>query len=370
MSAEMPSRTGHALELFAGCGGAALGLKRAGWDHLMCIEWAPAAAKTLEAAGFPALQADVRDVDWTAWAGEVDLLWASPPCQAGSAAGRRRGSQDERNGWPWTLNAIDALRPTWFLAENVLGWLRHRRGCSRRGQGLSCVGCYWDNWLLPRLQERFAFVGTWRLNAADYGVPQRRRRVIVWAGPLPLSEHSPSPSHTAPSNEKALRSGRLPWRTLADAIGDTLLDPRTCTRRHCYPCDGGFGAACKEPWRLDLPAPTVMTTEVKGTRAHAPAWAPRGGPDRASDAAFLVTGVRRIDVAEGLVLQGFPADWPIQGTIEERYRQVGNAVPPPMAEAVGRTIARVVEAVARLQPDVPVGDLADAMQRLRRTMPK
>ena len=104
--------------------------------------------------------------------------------------------------------------------------------------------------------------------------------------------------------------------------------------------------------------------EVKGTRAHAPAWSFNGGPDRASDAAFLVAGVRRIEVVEGLVLQGFPADWPLQGTREQQYRQVGNAVPPPMAEAVGRVVLgahRVVEDLRARSVDLDA--LAEALRR-------
>ena len=83
--------------------------------------------------------------------------------------------------------------------------------------------------------------------------------------------------------------------SVREAVGATLLAEDTCDLRACYPCDGSHGRACTEPWRADRPAPTVTTTEVKGTRAHAPSWSFHGGPDRASDAAFLVAGVRRIE---------------------------------------------------------------------------
>jgi site-specific DNA-cytosine methylase len=103
---------------------------------------------------------------------------------------------------------------------------------------------------------------------------------------------------------------------------------------------------------------------VKGTRAHAPDWTFHGGPDRASDAAFLAAGVRRIEVAEGLRLQGLPDDWPLQGTREEQYRQVGNAVPPVLAEAVGRAVAVAHRAVGDLRArGVSLNALADALRR-------
>jgi len=357
------SPVGSVLELFAGAGGAALGLQRAGWQHLVCIDRMPAAVATLREAGFPALEADVYDIDWSPWTDAVDLLWASPPCQPGSQAGRRRGRTDDRDGWPATFAAIDALSPTWVLAENVLGWTRHRRGCNRRGKGAACVGCYWANAILPELRERFEFVGTWRLDAADYGTPQRRRRVILWAGPLPLSKAPPRPTHASPDDEDAMILGRRPWVTMEEAIGDTLLDPTTCDRRRCYPCDEDYGRACAERWRLDAPAPTVTTTEEKGTRAHGPDWTFNGGPDRASDTAFLVAGIRRIDVAEGLALQGLPDDWPLQGTVHDRYVQAGNAVPPQLAEAVGAAVALAHRGLERLAGVHPLPELAAALRR-------
>ena len=82
-----------------------------------------------------------------------------------------------------------------------------------------------------------------------------------------------------------------------------------------------------------------MMLEEKGTRANtASGFTFNGGPDRASDTAFLVAGVRRIDVAEGLKLQNFPTDWPLRGNRHDHYTQVGNAVPPALAEACGRLV--------------------------------
>jgi DNA (cytosine-5)-methyltransferase 1 len=350
------------LELFSGCGGAALGLSRAGWRHLACVEWAPAAASTLMAAGLPAVQGDVREVDYSPFVDRTDLLWASPPCQAGSTAGKRQGAEDSRNGWPWTLEVVDRVKPTWLLCENVRGWTFHKRGCSGKGRGLSCIGCYWENWLLPRLRERFAFVGWWLMNAADYGTPQFRRRVILWAGPLPLARDPPATSHHDPEEPGFAELGRHPWVTVREAIGDTL-NRQSCERRACYPCDEAHGRACQETWRLDRPSPTVVTVEEKGTRASATTgWTFNGGPDRASDMAFLTAGIRRIDIEEGLRLQGFPADWPLQGTRHERYLQVGNAVPPQMSRAAGAAVLkahRVWQGLVGVSPQA----LAAALER-------
>ena len=172
------------LELFAGAGGAALGLERAGLAHAARCEWDPSACATQRAAGLgPVVEGDVRNLDAiTAAAGPapVDVLWSSFPCQAFSTAGKRLGAADERNGWPWTVAAVDRFRPTWLLGENVRGLLLHTGGCTFAGgqEGLfsradpsACPGCYFERVILPDLRARFAYVGWWLLDAADFGVP-------------------------------------------------------------------------------------------------------------------------------------------------------------------------------------------------------
>lgn len=346
------------VELFAGAGGAALGLERAGLEHSALVEWDSAACATLRAAGLgPVVEGDVRDLaacdaerlralepkawelagdllmddddcdddddgDPYAWGlrrealaselmqqfGRVDVLWASPPCPLHSRANSRRRSVAP-DGWPWTLAWVDHLAPEWVIVENVAAALAEARG----------------RWTTD-LQDRGYAVVSAVLDASDFGVPQRRRRAILMArrgGPVAL----PEPTH---AGRWASMGAALPVLASAD-------DP------HLRYFEGRAGS---ERWRLDRPAPTVTTCEVKGTRASASSgWAFTGGPDRASDAAFLATGRRRLTVEECAALQGFPADWPWQGTREAQYRQVGNAVPPALAEAVGRA----VKAIARVE---------------------
>jgi DNA (cytosine-5)-methyltransferase 1 len=373
------------LELFAGAGGAALDLERAGLHHAALCEWDRDACATLRAAGLgPVVEGDVRDLDAIAAAvgpAPVDVLWSSFPCQAFSTAGKRLGAADERNGWPWTVDAIDRFRPTWLIGENVRGLLLHRAGCTYRGgqEGLfsapdpqSCPGCYFERVILPDLRARFACVGWWLLDAADFGVPQHRRRVILWAGAAPLTE--PTPTHGP---------GRaLPWVSMGEALG---LDGAAYTGRwedgrgevradgpaptvttewgHAQPwtkagagwmvqsgvCDSacethGVARECTRPsptvpvtshLYLAAPSPTVSAVgEQKGS-------GPGGHPERmqrASDALYLGTGRRRLTVAECALLQDFPAEHPWQGGVGARYRQVGNAVPPRLAEVVGRAL--------------------------------
>jgi DNA (cytosine-5)-methyltransferase 1 len=342
-----------AIELFAGAGGAALGLEAAGIGHAALCEWDPDACATLRAAGLgPVVEGDVRNLDAIeAVAGaSCDLLWSSFPCQAFSAAGKRLGASDDRNGWPWTVDALDRFRPRWFLGENVRGLLCHSSaGC---GDPMTCPRCYLDAVILPDLRARFDHAGWFLLNAADYGVPQHRRRVILWAGPRPV--RPPAPTHADPATlaQGGLFGPRLlPWVSMGEALRlnrsrvvapnrtparDLTDAPAPTIDNHTGVTGDKYEQAIRivDPY-LRRPSPTVSAVgEVKGS-------GPGGNPEkmqRASDALYLGTGRRRLTVDECARLQDFPANHPWQGTKTARYRQVGNAVPPTLARVVAEAV--------------------------------
>lgn len=455
------------LELFAGAGGAALGLHRAGFEHVALCEWGAAACATLRAAmdaglldRADVLEGDVRAVDWSPYVGRVDALWASPPCQDWSTAGKREGAKGERNGWPWTLDVLDAVRPAWFMAENVDGMLKHA-GRAHPGDGPAvdvdaCPACWFHARLLPELHARFASVQWTVWDAASLVVPQHRRRLILVCGPQPIRWPEEQAAHP-----EIARQGRLfgtaprPYATIREALGwqqatvwqggiagcggptpatspapsvvgkgtatvargslpqwhrpmdpDTPSDciqgvgegPRppavrayTDDPKH-PPADpdapvgalrsggGGHSAppayvalgggtnprakgaaaqrterditdeppttiagpadncapriAASEPWRLDGPAPAVTGGSTKSHVNGRSAVSANKGTRQAMERA----GIRRLTVAECAALQSFPPEWPWQGTKTEQYRQVGNACPPPMIEAIGRAV--------------------------------
>ena len=301
----------RAVELFAGAGGAAIGLHAAGVEHLRCIEWDKDAAATLAAAGFPAVCGDVRDL--SLYAGlEPDLIWSSFPCQCWSSAGKRLGPEDERNGWPWTVDAIDAMSPRWFVAENVTGLTQHRGECASGCVGPElCPRAYLDRVILEQLRERFVWVACRALNASSYGVPQHRRRLIIVAGPRPIDW--PAPTHGKPTGQGDLfgRSA-LPWRTVRNALN--IASGRVI--------GGGTRGHGMAEWRprdcTDEPGPCVNA--MQGSTAGI----------------YMVggSGRRRLTVHECAALQDFPPDHPWQGNQQSRYRQVGNAVPPTLARVV------------------------------------
>ncbi len=285
----------RAVELFAGGGGVAAVLARLG-VAARHVELDPDACATLRAAGLDdVVEGDAAQLE--AWRPPwvVDHLHGSPPCPKWSRA-NTRAREAAVDGWPWMLAAVRALRPVTVTAEitedaPALAWAE-----SLRGEGL--------------------YVAAWKVDARDHGAPQSRTRWLL------VASRARQPVRPAPTHGEPL-TGLLPYRTLGEClepVGDRVVYAR------------GQGRAASEPWRLERPSPTVTTTEVKGTRAsRASGFTFNGGPDRASDAAFLATGLRRLTVTECARLQGFAEGWPFRGSSEAQYRQVGNAVPEALA---------------------------------------
>jgi DNA (cytosine-5)-methyltransferase 1 len=346
----------NAADLFAGAGGSALGLSRAGFRHEVLVEHGRDAAATLRAAVAAGLldgrvvQADVSDL--AAWRPRrsVDLLWASPPCQPFSTTGRRAGARDERDGWPLALAGIDAVRPRWFAGENVLGFIAHRKGCP--GGRKNCPGCYAQR-IEAALGRRFHHVTRLVLDAWDYGVPQKRLRVFLVAGPYPVEP--PKTGKRRGADEAIEYDPWIRYEPVYSGYRESELARLPAAHRkeleeyghddwYCTVCDAYLsegGCTCPGPLdsedELSRPAPTLVGGSQRShTAARSVVGADATRRERFLDALGRPTG--GISVAEAAALQGFPPTWPFQGSNQSKYRQVANAVPPPLGEAVGRAI--------------------------------
>ena len=314
------------IDLFAGAGGASLGLHRAGYTHVLCVEKDQDAASTLVAAGLPGVCADVRELSLYDDIEHVDLLWASPPCQAFSTAGKRLGARDERNGWPWTLDVIDHLQskgagPEFVICENVPGMTYHRSGC--QGDAVfECPACYWEDWIQPEFEKRFAWVGVVMINAADFGVPQFRRRVFLVAGPRPIPW--PEKTHCSPqavSQQSMFGVCRKPWVSISSALG---VKGRIIGGGRNPTPDENDHRRYRDI--TNEPSTTVAAVQIGNA-----------GP-------YVVDEMnRRLTWRECAKLQGFPDDHPFQGdTKASLYRQVGNAVCPVVSEVLAKCILKTM----------------------------
>lgn len=321
-----------AIDLFAGAGGLSLGLAASGFETVAAVEHDADACSTFRThhPGAKVVEGDIAHVDLRPFRGSVALVAGGPPCQPFSVGGKRLSQDDHRNGLPQFLRAVDEVRPPAVLMENVPGLTvgRQRAYLDQFCERLTSLG----------YEVRRAV-----LHAADLGVPQHRRRLLV----VGLRGHGfdfPPPTH-GPGNV-------APHRAAGSVVGVAPAgEPNpsvvTYARRPSLrpnPYHGHLYNGGGRPIDLDRPCPTLLasmggnkTPWVDGA-GIVPEYhrhlASGGGPRRGQ-----VPGARRLTVQEAATLQTFPADVRFAGSRSSRYRQVGNAVPPLLAEHVGRALS-------------------------------
>jgi DNA (cytosine-5)-methyltransferase 1 len=373
------------IELFAGAGGLALGIGGAGFRHKAVVERDQNACGTIRennrrgVIDWPLFETDVRKFDYSSYGDGIDLLAGGPPCQPFSIGGKHRGYDDSRNLFPESIRAVRDLRPKAVLFENVKGLLRESFAKYfeyillqitypdvEHGPGeewtshLSRLEKYHTKGKHDGLSYRVVFR---LLNAADYGVPQRRERVIIvgfrsdlnldWS--FPLATHSQDsllwdkwmsgqywerhriarkdrPPAPAQIREK-LDCGLFgppgePWRTVRDALTG-LPNPELARGVECFlnhrlvPGARAYAGHTGSP--LDEPAKTLKAGD-------------HGVPGGENMIAFEDGRVRYFTVRESARLQTFPDDYSFFGSWTESMRQLGNAVPVMLGKVVAEGV--------------------------------
>lgn len=379
----------RSVELFSGCGGLALGLARAGFHHELLVEWNEDAVNTVRHnqqrgikhfKDWRLVQGDVRLVDWKQFA-DMELVAGGPPCQPFSIGGKHRGEEDSRDMWPEAIRAIREVRPKAFLFENVRGiarptfahylqWivahLRHPHVTRKPNEAIDSH----TNRLNARASDPSYDVIVVKVNAADFGAPQKRHRVIV-AGVdrcVGANLQAPQPTH---SRERLLWdqwvSGSY-WRKHGLAVpsdstmasGDRALVAKLRLRAI---------APAGKPW-ITVRDALVGLGEPNGERNHVlqpgartypghtgspldqPAKALKAGDHGVPGGENMMVrddgSVRYFTVRESARLQGLPDTYSFPGSWSESMRQIGNAVPSQLAEAFGLWIGEhVTSASAR-----------------------
>lgn len=333
------------IELFAGAGGLALGLEQAGFEHIGLIEFNRDAADTLK-KNRPLWYvlcediANVADRDIEKEFGvkkyELDLLSGGAPCQSFSYAGKRLGLQDVRGTMFYHYATfLHKLQPKMFLFENVKGLLSHDNGRTYK--------------TILDIFEDEGYTTTHNvLNAWDFGVPQKRERLItigirndlVGKGKFQFpKEHeykplvkdikldvNPDKQHCARySSAKEKVFALVPpggyWRDIDPVIAKQYM-------KTCWEMEGGRTGILRRIG-LDEPSLTVLTNPgMKQTdRCHP-------------------LEVRPFSVRENARFQTFPEDWEFSGKLTEQYKQVGNAVPVNLAKELGLEIKKTLEEIS------------------------
>jgi DNA (cytosine-5)-methyltransferase 1 len=350
------------MSIFAGAGGLDAGLEEAGFETRLAIEMDRDAVETLKAtkaAKLPVdggrrkhlakarlVEADLTKItkgDYVALWGSVDppdLLAGGPPCQSFSSAGKQRGIDDERGRlFRDFVRAARALRPSLILFENVQGLVTAR---DREGR----VGG-----VLETIQGEFESAGyacTFALvNAADYGAPQRRVRLVM----LGSRRHRLPTFPPQPTHAKDGGPDKLPrWISVGEALEG-------------FPATGSADAVWANE---EMEAKLAEVTPGKGIRVggavenNRPSghWGYRQDgfvadltqPARTIRAASTPDWLRmedgrhrRLSWQECACLQGFPEGWDFRGNVTSLHRQIGNAVPVPLAKAVGEEAFRILQ---------------------------
>jgi site-specific DNA-cytosine methylase len=294
------------FDLFAGCGGLALGFEAAGMET-RGFEMKPEAVATYNlnlGDRCRETKLSVGDPD-----GPADVVIGGPPCQPFSQIGYQRGNRDHRDGFPIFLDAVNRIRPKIAIIENVRGLLFRNKDYLRQ--------------VISEL-ERFGYTVDVRLlQALDFGVPQKRERVVVvastvgWEWPEPIVD--------------------MPI-TAGMALGSLVLEIKDESRfltegMNRYVAAYEKASSCIRPrdLHLDRPSRTVTCRNLGGATADMLRIALPGGERR------------MLHVREGARLQSFPDWFEFTGTPYEQTEQIGNAVPPLLSLAIAKQAYRFLE---------------------------
>lgn len=387
----------RSVELFAGAGGLALGISQAGFRHEAVVEFDRDACNTIRANQDLKLEhvrewklneADVRTFDYGGIQPDIDLLAAGVPCQPWSIGGKHRGYEDERNLFPETIRAVIALRPRAILIENVKGltrqsfanyftyiqfmlefpeikrkpnedWITHRNRLEKfvtnRGKGYG--GLRYN--VVPKL-----------VNAANYGVPQKRERVflvafrdglgIEWSFPqethsqemlwvdqwltgeywdrhqVPKKQRGPKPDGFQSRVMSASLFDSKPWVTVRDRLRG-LPNPQSDDARqipnHVFqPGARSYVGHTGSP--VDEPAKTLKAGD-------------HGVPGGENMITFPTGEVRYFSVREAARVQTFPDKFIFTSSWSENMRQLGNAVPVELGRIIAAEIKQKLVARRR-----------------------
>jgi DNA (cytosine-5)-methyltransferase 1 len=356
-----------ALSLFSGAGGLDIGIEQSGIEICCGVEYNKTFAETLRKnSGIPIIESDIKDVTLDTLLEissikekeEIDIIIGGPPCQPFSSAGNRRGLEDFRGNAIYEfIRMVKEINPKVFLLENVRGLLYsklksvpedvksdYEKMIGKKGSVLYLITNE-----LSKLGYKISFS---LFDTANYGVPQKRERLLIFGSRTGQEVPLPRPTH----NEKGT-NGLLPWKTLQDAIGDLSSnddghhyvnlreksvkflkklnegenwrnlseeDQKEALGKSYYLGGGKTGFLRRLSW--SKPSPTLVTN-----------------PTMPATLLCHPEKLRPLSIEEYSRIQEFPDDWEFVGSTNKIYVQIGNAVPVGLGKVAGKTLLKVLD---------------------------
>ncbi len=336
-----PKKKFNVIELFAGAGGLALGLEKAGLKCLLLNEIDKWAAETLRKnrPDWDVIEDDVSKLSFKEYNGDVDVVTGGFPCQAFSYAGKKLGLEDTRGTLFYEFaRAIKETKPLICVGENVRGLLRHDDGKTLKGM-ISALDEIGYNVVEPKLMK-----------AIHYNVPQKRERIFIVGirKDIDVQFEYPKPYKKIYNIEDALKAGELYDSDVPDSAGSTypehkkeVLDmvppggywkdlPEEVAKKYMkksyYLGGGKTGMARRISWDEPSLTLTCSPAQKQTERCH---------PDE----------TRPFTVREYARIQTFPDDWEFDGSVSQQYKQIGNAVPVNLGKEIGYSIVKFLNEV-------------------------
>ncbi|MDA3939438.1 MAG: DNA (cytosine-5-)-methyltransferase [Spirochaetia bacterium] len=330
----IPNKKYNSIELFAGAGGLALGFEKAGVEHVFLNEIDKWACETLRLnkSEWNISQDDIKNIDFTKYKDNIDIVTGGFPCQAFSYAGKKLGFDDARGTLFFEYaRAIKETNPKICIGENVRGLLNHDNGKTLSGM-ISVLDELGYNVIPPKV-----------LKAIHYNVPQKRERLVLVAvrKDIRTEYHYPYPNRKIFTIEDALKKGSLYNSDVPDSPGQIypkrkkeILDmippggywrdlPINIQKEYMlksfYLGGGKTGMARRISWDEPSLTLTCAPAQKQTERCH---------PDE----------TRPFKVREYARIQTFPDDWEFSGSVSQQYKQIGNAVPVNLAKEIAYSV--------------------------------
>jgi len=337
---EIPIKEFKVLELFAGAGGLAIGLEKAGIKCVALNELDKWACQTLREnrPHWNVLEGDIKSFDFSAYNNKVDIVTGGFPCQAFSYAGKKLGLQDARGTLFYEFaRAVQEVNPLICIGENVKGLLSHDKGKTIQGmesildeigynvvpvQVLKAI-----NYKVPQKRERVILVGIRKDIHIKYEYPKRHNKIYnlidalkkgeLYDCDVPKSAGSKYPDHKKAVLDLVPQKGY--WRNLPIDIQKEYMG------KSFYLGGGKTGIARRIGWDEPSLTLTCSPAQKQTERCH---------PEE----------TRPFTVREYARIQTFPDDWTFMGSVSQQYKQIGNAVPCNLGQEIGYSVIKFLNA--------------------------